>query len=300
MKKKNINIDYTDFYKNILVQDKEGNYYRLRIEQDEFCDGPRNWDNLGHMVCWHRRYKLGDQHNFSEPLDFLKELLFSEYSSIHNQNNPVFEFLKSGKAKDARLKYNRSTREWELQENQHWSADSDWYVSSSYAASLKDEVPDWFLDDCLSALSSGELFSLVEQMDGMVILPLYLYDHSGITMSTSSFSCPWDSSQVGWIYATKEDVQKEYGAFTKENLQKAHQCLEWEVETYAQFLEGDVYWYRLEKFLGGTIGDENVTPEDAIEDDCFWNMEDSCGGFYGSEVNDNGMTDCWGDIERVA
>lgn len=300
MKKKNINIDYTDFYKNILVQDKEGNYYRLRIEQDEFCDGPRNWDNLGHMVCWHRRYKLGDQHNFSEPRDFLKELLFSEYSSGHNRNNPVFEFLKSGKAKDARLKYNRSTREWELQENQHWSADSDWYVSSSYAAYLKDEVPDWFLDDCLSALSTGELFSLVEQMDGMVILPLYLYDHSGITMSTGSFSCPWDSGQVGWIYATKEDVQKEYGAFTEENLQKAYHCLKGEVKTYAQFLEGDVYWYRLEKFLGGTIGTESVTPEDALEDDCFWDIEDSCGGFYGSDVNDNGMADCWGDIERVA
>ena len=60
----------------------------------------------------------------------------------------------------------------------------------------KRQVPDWFLDDCLSALTTGELFSLVEQMDGMVILPLYLYDHSGITMNTCGFSCPWDSGQV--------------------------------------------------------------------------------------------------------
>lgn len=292
-------IDYTDFNKNILVQDKKGNCYRLRIEQDEICNSPRDWDNLGHMVCWHRDYKLGDQHNFSEPRDFPQELLFSEYSGGRARNNPVFEFLKSGKAKDARLEYNRSTREWELKENHYWTSKSDWRVSSSYAASLKDKVPDWFLDDCLSALSTGELLSLVKQMKGMAILPLYLYDHSGITMKTGGFSCPWDSGQVGWIYAAKEDIQKAYGAFTKENLQKAYQCLEGEVETYAQFLEGNVYWYCLEKFLGGTVGTESVTPEDAIEDDCFWGMEDSCGGFYGSDVNENGMADCWGDIERV-
>lgn len=124
-------------------------------------------DCLGKMVCWHSRYSLGEKHDYDEPSDFLRNLLFSEYSSGHDRNNPVFAFLKSGKAKDARLEYNRSTREWELRENQHWSSDSDWYVSSSYAASLKDEVPDWFLDDCLSALTTGELFSLVEQMDGM-------------------------------------------------------------------------------------------------------------------------------------
>ena len=31
----------------------------------------------------------------------------------------------------------------ELLENQRWTSESDWYVSSSYAASLKDDVPDW-------------------------------------------------------------------------------------------------------------------------------------------------------------
>ena len=161
--------------------------YTLFIVDDDMPLNPReDYDCMG-------RYKLGDQHDFSEPRDFLQELLFSEYSSVHDRNNPVFAFLRSGNAKDARLEYNRSTREWELKENPHWTSESDWYVSSRYAASLKDEIPDWFLDDCLSALSTGELFSLVEQMEGMVILPLYLYDHSGITMNTTGFSCPWDS-----------------------------------------------------------------------------------------------------------
>lgn len=154
--------------------------YTLFIVDDDMPLTPReDYDCLGKMVCWHGRYSLGEKHDFEEPRDFLKDLLFSEYSSSHNRSNPVFAFLKSGKAKDAKLEYNRSTREWELLENQRWTSESEWYVSSSYAASLKDDVPDWFLDDCLSALSTGELFSLVEQIEGMVILPLYLYDHSG-------------------------------------------------------------------------------------------------------------------------
>ena len=126
-------------------------------------------------------------------------------------------------------------------ENQHWTAESDWYVSSSYAASLKDDVPDWFLDDCLSALSTGELFSLVEQMEGMMILPLYLYDHSGITMNTTGFSCPWDSGQVGWIYADRRRIEAEYGKVTPETVEKARQVLEGEVKSYDYFLTGQCW-----------------------------------------------------------
>ena len=32
-----------------------------------------------------------------------------------------------------------------------------------------------------------------------VALPVYLYDHSGVTISTSPFSCPWDSGFFGII-----------------------------------------------------------------------------------------------------
>ena len=43
-------------------------------------------------------------------------------------------------------------------------------------------------------------------------LPLYLYDHGGITMSTNPFSCPWDDGgQVGWIYASKQKFIDETG-----------------------------------------------------------------------------------------
>ena len=43
----------------------------------------------------------------------------------------------------------------------------------------------------------------------IIILPLYLYDHSGISMKTTPFSCQWDSGQVGWIYVEKKKCLQE-------------------------------------------------------------------------------------------
>jgi hypothetical protein len=58
-------------------------------------------------------------------------------------------------------------------------------------------------------------------LDNGIYLPLYLYDHSGITMSYKPFGCRWDSGQVGFIYMTAQDIKKEYGSDTPENRLKA-------------------------------------------------------------------------------
>ena len=39
------------------------------------------------------------------------------------------------------------------------------------------------------------------------IKPLYLYDHSGITISTSPFGCQWDSGQIGWVIIDEKRLQ---------------------------------------------------------------------------------------------
>jgi len=38
---------------------------RLKIEQDEDAEDPREFDNLGIMVCFHKRYNLGDKTDLS-------------------------------------------------------------------------------------------------------------------------------------------------------------------------------------------------------------------------------------------
>jgi hypothetical protein len=101
-----------------------------------------------------------------------------------------------------------------------------------------------------------------------VILPLYLYDHSGITMNTTGFSCQWDSGQVGFIFISKQKMLLEYGGkiVTQKLKDRVTEYLKGEVETYDQYLTGDVYGYRVFKV-------ENGEEEEL----------DSCWGFYGEE-----------------
>jgi hypothetical protein len=166
---------------------------KLRVVQDSNGDSPRNWDNLGTMVCFHNRYDLGDKHSYNA----------DDYSG------------------------------WEEMEK----------------AILKEE---------------GR---------GTIILPLYLYDHSGITMRTSPFGCRWDSGQVGFIVANGKEVLSEFGGkiVTKKLRERIGGILEGEVETYAQYLEGDIYGYVIEDEEGEHI--------------------DSCYGFYGTDFVTNGMLD---------
>jgi len=96
---------------------------------------------------------------------------------------------------------------------------------------------------------------------GDIAHPLYLYDHSGITISLLPFSCPWDSGQVGFVIIRREKMLKEFSAkkFSKSLKAKALKIAEGEVQTYDQYLRGEIYGYKID--------------EDG----------DSCWGFYGQE-----------------
>jgi hypothetical protein len=42
-----------------------GDYFRAKGVPDESPENPREWGTLTTMVCFHRRYKLGDEHNYT-------------------------------------------------------------------------------------------------------------------------------------------------------------------------------------------------------------------------------------------
>ena len=90
--------------------------------------------------------------------------------------------------------------------------------------------------------------ALIRDRNVAVILPLFLMDHSGISISTTSFNDRWDSGQVGFIFVTRETVKKEYGSVTEETLKTATRVLEGEVQEYNSYLTGDVYDLVTEKF----------------------------------------------------
>jgi len=88
-----------------------------------------------------------------------------------------------------------------------------------------------------------------------ISLPLYLYDHSGITMNTTGFSCPWDSGQVGVIFVSKETVRKEYGVkrISKKLRENVLRYLRCEVEEYDQYLRGEIYCFSIEDENGDVV-----------------------------------------------
>jgi len=112
------------------------------------------------------------------------------------------------------------------------------------------------LDQALTKADAAEsdwIHARIEE--SALLLPLFLYDHSGITMSTGAFSCPWDSGQVGWIYATHDDIRREYSRkrLSKKTLDRARTLLEGEVEEYDNYLTGNVWGFIVEDEDGDNL-----------------------------------------------
>ncbi|KNZ70286.1 hypothetical protein Tfer_0846 [Thermincola ferriacetica] len=236
-----------------LVKEYKKGHKILRIVYDDNPENPRDWDNLGTMVCFHRRYNLGDPHNYREPDDFLFDLL----EQTVGDTDKAERFVK--KISDS---INRE-------------------LYRSYGAYKK------AVDD--------EIIDIIRKK--FIILPLYLLDHSGITISTSPFSCPWDSGQVGWIYVSKDDVCGVYGVkhITPTVKRWAIGVLEAEVEEYDIYLRGEVYGYKLyhideaklEAYLKAAgLERENLSDREL---ELFLVEEDSCWGFFGDDFRANGL-----------
>ena len=177
-----------------LVHQEKYKDFEIEIYQDLDPMDPRSWDNVGTMVCFHKRYTLGDK----------------------------------------------------------------------------------------SDLSMGELNELIKRKD-VIALPLYLYDHSGISMSTGRqypFNCPWDSGQVGYIFVTHENIRKSFATkrLTKKVLKNALECLESEVKVYNDYLIGDVYGYVVKR-NGGQV------------DSCWGYIGEYDGKEYGALVAAKEMVD---------
>lgn len=141
----------------------------------------------------------------------------------------------------------------------------------------------------------------------LALLPLMLYEHSGMTMWTGDrprgwpYNCRWDSGQVGWGYVTKKQAEKmgcilgqkyemtrqkrdadgnltdereviRTGVYDREFFEDAIRA---EVKAYDDYLTGACYGYE--------VLDEDGDHIDSCEDG---DHIDSCWGFYVSDPED--------------
>ena len=215
--------------------------YLLQIMFDSDPLNPREtYDHFGSMVCWHNQYNLGDPHSFDNPNEFLKDLVQQTVSEYD-----LFNFVRSGKAPTTELKYDRFRNGWEIDSYDNYS--KRWYHGDFFEGSLeanKSEVK----ESLIETMSNAELLEIAGQKN--IILPLNLYDHSGLHMSVSSFvgraqHAEWDSGQVGWTFVDADDIRREYGNCSAESMEKAKSLLLSEVEAYNYYLSGQCYGFRL-------------------------------------------------------
>lgn len=155
--------------------------HTIEIDLDEYPEDPREWYNLGTMICNHWGYNL-----------------------------------------------------WDEKIECHWES---------------------ILDDLHKHLD----VTPSELERDYIVLPLYLYDHSWITMNTTWFSCRWDSWQVGRIYVSKTDARKHYNT-KRLNRDTVIKDLIEEVDTYDHYLTWEIYMWNIWEWWNGTYYSE----EDAI------------------------------------
>jgi hypothetical protein len=215
----------------------------IHQDQDPAINPIDDFDMFGTMACWHSRYTLGHKQPDCEPKEFLQRLAIEADPYIENR----IEYWENGIG---------------------WRRLSIKYPSFPIDPSKLDLA----VNECEQRIDS-----IIEKAINQyyIMLPLYLYDHSGITISTGAFNCPWDSGQIGYIYVTKEAIKKEftYQKVTKKARQKAIDIMQLEVKTYDQYLTGSVYGYVIEPT------DKNKSIE----------CDDSCWGFFGYDHEKSGL-----------
>ena len=150
-----------------------------------------------------------------------------------------------------------------------------------------------------------DLFKMLDESNLILIKPINSYEHGGITVSTSNdypYNERWDSGCVGFIYLTKKRVLDECNNITEENWKEcADEYIESEMKVYDQYLRNECYRYTLEEKVH--YRNETTCPHcgEVIKVDEYDTYEevDSCGGFFGDCLEDNGIIDYLGDLKFV-
>ena len=95
-----------------------------------------------------------------------------------------------------------------------------------------------------------------------IVMPLYCYEHSGITISLNSFygklpqgHYEFDSGQVGFVVIRRKKMLEEFGkkTFTAKLKKRAREIAEAEIKTFDAYLRGEIYGYII-----GDDGDKNT------------------------------------------
>jgi len=260
--------------------------HKATLEIDDTPFPPISDETVAHMICWHRDYQLGNQHDYKSPTEFFKTLL--EENKLKAK---VINFVKNANASNnLEINYNRSEKIYELIADYKvwWNGNT---VHRGVIAS-DPEISELF-DDIVDSLPYEDIINILEK-NGYYFLPLSIYDHSGITMYIGNkldhYDGQWDCSNVGWIYTTKNEINLLYNN-RKESTWKreADKLLRDVVRVYDLYLRGECYGVRMydldtEEMRRHNYSLSEVTKNPALQN-LFFIENDSIWGIYDDDAN---------------
>ncbi|MFO0419317.1 MAG: hypothetical protein ACK53T_07915 [Planctomycetota bacterium] len=147
--------------------------------------------------------------------------------------------------------------------------------------------------------------------EGYYVFPVAAYIHSDIVLNlTDSLQRQgWDTSVTGFILVHKDSVFITEKDKSKTKEQIAKEYAEGLIETWNQYLSGDVWGFKVfKKVKYYNISEDKVNKiidNSCKNQECIWledfrekseetvklKEEDSCWGFYGSDIKTNGILD---------
>ncbi len=190
--------------------------YDIEIYIDEYAENPRKaFDNLGKMVCWHRRYDLGDEHSYKDPKEFFQTLATETDDTVNGR----IDYWENGKGW-ARLAKEYKDKPWEACDKKV----NEIIMSAAYKNYVL--LPLYLYDHSVLILRAGE---------------------NGNPFLGRAQHAEWDSGQVGWAYMSNKDAMRNWNKkrFSKALKKKAVELLRSEAEVYGQYLSGEVYGFRV-------------------------------------------------------
>lgn len=164
----------------------------IKIEYNQFADNPLDYIDDVRLICEHKRYNLGSNKNGfrGNNFDTLDEYIHQYFAYMYYDE--IKEFIQSRYVITNATKY------------------LDYY--SMYVSS------DYF--DGYNKQFKNVLNQFIKK--NFNTFPLYLYEHSTISISITPFGCSWDSGIVGFAYSKKDidtnvikNVVKEYDKYIR-------------------------------------------------------------------------------------
>lgn len=197
--------------------------YTIKVSLDECVqeEGPRDWSNVGTMVCWHRRYKLGDEQPSCDPDEYQLGLIPGEVESV-------------------------------------LLADTDYYdlpEAIEESPEIKDAVDRWFDENVVMLQLRLYDHSGISMSTGNS----YPFNCPWDSGRVGFIYCTMEKAleELGGDEPSDVEARRKHGCESPEMKlrDRAVACLESEVEIYDHFISGQVYGYQCHDPDGDELDD---------------------------------------------